>query len=77
MTIEEIYENARRKLDRSEITIGEFAEIVIEILDWLYQMDRKSLGEDICEGGHHFPKGKYDFCPICGCKFKTESEDKE
>ena len=28
MTIEEIYENARRKLDKSEITIGEFAEIV-------------------------------------------------
>lgn len=49
----------------------------IEILDWLYQMDRKTLGEDICEGGHHFPKGKYDFCPICGCKFKAESEDAE
>ena len=28
MTIEEIYENARRRLDKSEITIGEFAEIV-------------------------------------------------
>ena len=28
MTIEEIYENARRKLDKSEITIGEFEEIV-------------------------------------------------
>lgn len=28
MTIEEIYENARRKLDKNEITIGEFAEIV-------------------------------------------------
>ena len=27
MTIEEIYENARRKLDKSEITIGEFAEV--------------------------------------------------
>ena len=26
--IEEIYENARRKLDKSEITIGEFSEIV-------------------------------------------------
>lgn len=49
----------------------------IEILDWLYQMDRKTLGEDICESGHHFPKGKYDFCPICECKFKAESEDKE
>lgn len=49
----------------------------IEILDWLYQMDRKTLGEDICEGGHHFPKGKYDFCPICGYKFKAESEEEE
>lgn len=28
MTIEEIYENAKRKLDKNEITIGEFAEIV-------------------------------------------------
>lgn len=49
----------------------------IDILDWLYQMDRKTLGEDVCERGHHFHKGKYDFCPICGCKFKTESEDKD
>ena len=49
----------------------------IEILDWLYQMDRKTLGEDICEGGHHFPKGKYDFCPICLRKFKAESEGEE
>lgn len=48
----------------------------IEILDWLYQMDRITLGEDVCEDGHHFPKAKYDFCPICGRKFKVESEDK-
>lgn len=48
----------------------------ISILDWLYQMDRKTLGEDICENGHHFPKGKYDFCPICVRKFKEESENK-
>lgn len=46
----------------------------IEILDFLYQMDRKILGEDVCENGHHFHKGKYDFCPICGGKFKAESE---
>ena len=39
----------------------------IAILDWLYQMDRETLGEDVCERGHHFYKGKYDFCPICGC----------
>lgn len=47
------------------------------ILDFLYQMDRKTLGEDICVGRHRFPKGKYDFCPICGQKFKTESEVQE
>lgn len=45
-----------------------------DILDWLYQQDRKSLGEDVCENEHYFPKGKYDFCPICGRKFKAESE---
>ena len=49
----------------------------IDILNFLYQNDRKSLGEDVCGNGHHFPKGKYDFCPICGCKFKTESEDND
>ena len=49
----------------------------IDILDWLYKMDRKTLGEDVCESGHHFHKGKYDFCPICGCKFKAESEPQE
>ena len=47
----------------------------IDILYWLYQMDRKTLGEDVCENSHHFHKGKYDFCPICGCKFTAESED--
>lgn len=49
----------------------------MDVLDWLYQRDRETLGENICENGHHFPKGKYDFCPICGYKFKAESEDKE
>lgn len=49
----------------------------IEILDFLYQMDRESLGEDVCENGHHFHKGKYDFCPMCGCKFKTEEKREE
>ena len=49
----------------------------IEILDWLYKMDRKTLGEDVCKNGHYFPKGKYPWCPICGRSFKTESEDKE
>lgn len=48
----------------------------IAILDWLYQMDRETLGEDVCENGHHFHKGKYDFCPMCGCKFKEERENK-
>lgn len=47
----------------------------IDILDWLYKQDRKSLGEDVCKNGHYFPKGKYDFCPICRCKFKAESEE--
>lgn len=45
-----------------------------DIIDWLYQMDKKSLGEDVCENNHHFHKGKYDFCPICGCKFREGSE---
>lgn len=47
----------------------------IEILDWLYKNDRESLGEDVCDCNHHFPKGKYYFCPICGGKFNVESED--
>lgn len=38
----------------------------IDILDFLYRMDRETLGEDICADGHRFPKGKYDFCPNCG-----------
>ena len=49
----------------------------IDILDFLYKLDRKTLGEDVCERGHRFPKGKYDFCPICGRKFKAESEGEE
>lgn len=49
----------------------------IDILDWLYKQDRKSLGEDVCKNGHYFSKGKYDFCPICRCKFKAESEEAE
>lgn len=57
--------------------MGISKEEVYEMLDFLYQLDRESLGEDVCEKGHYFPKGKYDFCPICGSNFKAESEDKK
>ena len=46
----------------------------IDILDWLYKNDRETLGEDVCKNNHHFHKGKYDWCPICGSNFKAESE---
>lgn len=49
----------------------------LDILDFLHKCDRESLGEDICEVGHHFPKGKYDFCPICMSKFKADIEKRE
>lgn len=69
--------SSRQKKARRKNEEWEHRKKDIEILDWLYQMDRKTLGEDICEGGHRFPKGKYDFCPICLRKFKAESEDEE
>ena len=46
-----------------------------EILDFLYQLDRESLGEDVCKNNHHFHKGKYDFCPLCGAAWKSEVEN--
>ena len=46
-----------------------------EILDFLYQLDRESLGEDVCKNNHHFHKGKYDFCPLCEAAWKSEVEN--
>jgi hypothetical protein len=46
----------------------------LEKIEWLYKMDRETLGQDECYNKHYFPKGKYDYCPICDCAFKTESE---
>ena len=89
MTIEEIYENARRKLDKNEITIGEFAEIVDREVQepktgrWINLEKTKYKGQVLpfwcrygCSkcGGHG--EETFNYCPNCGADMR-ESEDKE
>lgn len=89
MTIEEIYENAKRKLDKSEITIGEFAEIVDrevhepKVGHWINLEETKYKGQVLpfwsryeCSKCGGYGEGTFNYCPNCGARM-TESEETE
>lgn len=87
MTIEEIYENAKRKLDKNEITIGEFAEIVDrevhepKVGHWIMTGDYYTgaygcIDYVECSCCHEESLEEGNYCPNCGARM-AESEKTE
>lgn len=81
MILSKVYEDAERRLERNEITIGEFERLVdIEVIvpkrgEWI-----ETSEGTMCSNCYKFPydDGEYhianwysDFCPHCGTRMKT------
>lgn len=80
MILSKVYEDAERRLERNEITLGEFEQLVdIEVIEpkcgeWI-----ETSEGTMCSSCHKFPydDGEYhianwysDFCPHCGALMK-------
>ena len=46
-----------------------------DTLRFLFELQIMGGDEVICANGHHFHAGKYDWCPVCGAKFRTMTMD--
>lgn len=91
MTIAEIYESAKRRLDKDEITIGEFCNIVDITVDaykvstakWINDPKYSYSEIKICSNCKEeaywdtdYGQQLFNYCPYCGARM-TESADKE
>ncbi len=77
MILSKVYEDAERRLERNEITLGEFEQLVdIEVIEpkrgkWI---DDDFVGQYRCSECDYYAIDEYDYCPNCGV-LMTERED--
>ena len=87
MILSKVYEDAERRLERNEITLGEFEWLVdIEVIEpkrgeWI-----ETSEGTMCSNCHKFPydDGEYhianwysDFCPHCGARMKIVDNERD
>lgn len=78
MILSKVYEDAERRLERNEITLGEFERLVdIEVIEPKRgEWNKPDYG--MCSNCHRYApeteNGFYlsDFCPNCGCAMTKE-----
>ena len=85
MILSKVYEDAERRLEQNEITLGEFERLVdIEVIEpkrgeWI-----ETSEGTMCSNCHEFPydDGEYhianwysDFCPHCGARMKGANDE--
>lgn len=89
MTIAQIYESAKRRLDKNEITIGEFCNIVDITVDahkvstakWINDPKYSYSEIKICSNCKEeaywdtdYGQQLFNYCPYCGAKMEEEEE---
>ena len=84
MRLSKVYEDAERRLERNEITLGEFERLVdIEVIEpkrgeWIETSDGTMCGNchkfPYDDGEYHIANWYSDFCPNCGADMRKESE---
>ena len=77
-----IYEDAVRKLEKSEITLGEFEQIIAPLRNVIQSKYGKWLPDNRCGGGYWVCSScknpteafaadvLYKYCPFCGAKME-------
>lgn len=79
MILSKVYEDAERRLERNEITLGEFERIVdIEVIvpkrgEWINLHNGKWKCSECGIEVLIYAKG--NFCPNCGAKMREEDDE--
>lgn len=90
MILSKVYEDAENRLERNEITLGEFERLVdIEVIkpkrgEWI-EFDTKwgrslyycTNCMETSEVPTAFGKPLYDFCPACGADMRGKDDDSD
>lgn len=84
MILSKVYEDAERRLERNEITLGEFERLVdIEVIEpkrgeWIYHKNDMSCvrwSKWECSICHERVEHKSNFCPNCGADMRKKTVD--
>lgn len=89
MILSKVYEDAERRLERNEITLGEFERLVdIEVIEpkrgeWVWQSSTTGSFTERrykcsnCQYGvvTQREEPRYNFCPNCGARMKGADDD--
>ena len=78
MRLSKVYEDAEHRLERNEITLGEFERLVdIEVIEpkrgeWI---DDDFVGQYRCSECDYYAIDEYDYCPSCGARMKGADDE--
>ena len=78
MILSKVYEDAEHRLERNEITLGEFERLVdIEVIEpkrgeWV---DDDFVGQYRCSECDYYAIDEYDYCPNCGARMKGADDE--
>lgn len=78
MILSKVYEDAERRLERNEITLGEFERLVdIEVIEpkrgkWIDRSDGIEGAWNYCSVCGEQAIDLYDFCPNCGADMRGD-----
>ena len=78
MILSKVYEDAENRLERNEITLGEFERLVdIEVIEpkrgeWI---DDDFVGQYRCSECDYYAIDEYDYCPNCGAHMRGEDDE--
>ena len=81
MILSKVYEDAERRLERNEITLGEFERLVdIEVIEpkrgeWIDRSGGIEGAWNYCSVCGEQAIDLYDFCPNCGARMKGADDE--